>query len=55
MLWEIREVRQVVTDYLVTADSEEDAWNKYYSNEDAEVKSEESEVVHNDIHLINHD
>ena len=40
---------------MVAANSEEEAWDKYYSNEDVEVELEESQVVYNDIHLINHD
>lgn len=55
MLWRIREIEELVTDYLVVAETEEEAWDKYYNNEDLDVELRDGQVVHNDIELIKND
>lgn len=55
MLWRIREVEELVTDYLIDAETEEEAWDRYYANEPLEVELRDGQVVHNEITLIKND
>lgn len=55
MLWKIVEVSKVITVYHVQAKDEEEAWNKYYTNEDLDLVYDDCDIIDNDIEPISDD